>query len=329
MTKIVGIDIGYGFLKMTDGDNKIIIPSVVGNGTELTFDMGYSEKDLTNIQVEIDDEKHFIGELAILQSEHPYRSLSTDRATDYVTKLMFLTSLALLSEHEVESFIVVTGLPVKDFTMYKQVYIDRFTGTHELNIYGQKKIINIEKVVVVPQPYGAFCDGLFTEDGDTDEDFADNHVGVIDIGFGTSDFIQVKNYRYLDRFSSTSANGISSVYRDISNYLSSNHAIHKEDFELEEMIRTGQFKVRGGVIDISKPLKEAKRSLAKKVATEIKSLWSNLPEVSIIIVAGGGGALLFEELAEFLGDDIVLAADSQMANANGYRNWGVFLEGEE
>jgi plasmid segregation protein ParM len=327
--KVVGIDIGYGFLKVTDGLEHFVIPSVIGNAVDLTFDMGYTQKDLTNIRISVDGEEYFVGELAIEQSDHPYRSLSVDRTTDTVTKVMFLTSLAMTTEHPIESFKVVTGLPVKDFTMYKQTYIDKFTGTHEIFLHGEKRLIHIEKVIVVPQPYGSFCDGLFTAEGEIDEDFAENHVGIIDIGYGTSDFIQVKNYRYLERFSSTSANGISSIYRDIANYLSTHHSIHKEDFELEEIIRTGELKIRGGSIDISEPLKSAKRSLAKKVGNEIKSMWSNLPEVSLIIVAGGGGALLYDELTEILGDDIVLADNSQLANVRGYRNWGVYLEGEE
>lgn len=329
--RTVGIDIGYGFLKLYDGSTNFILPSVIGGAVDLTFDMGGGASGITpsNLTVEVDGEKYFVGELAVEQSEHPYRSLSVDRTTDTVTKVMFLTGLGLLSEHSVESFVVVTGLPVKDFLMYKQTYVDNFTGTHEIVINNVKKIIHIDKIVVVPQPYGAFCDGLFLEDGDVDEDFAKNHVGIIDVGYKTSDFIQVKNYRYLERFSSTSANGISSVYRDISNYLSTHHSIYKEDFELEDIIKNGELRIRGGAIDISEPLREAKRSLAKKVGNEIKSLWSNLPEVGLIIIAGGGGALLYEDLTDILGNDIVLAHNSQLANVRGYRNWGVYLESAE
>lgn len=327
--KVVGIDIGFGFLKVTDGDTNFVIPSVVGDAEELTFDMGGSVKDLDNIRIEVDGEEYFVGELAIIQSKRATRSLSSDRTTDIVTKIMFLTSLALVTEHPVESFTVVTGLPVKDFAMYKQTYVDKFTGSHEVILNGQKRTLHIDKVIVVPQPYGSFCDGLFTEDGEIDEAFSENHVGIIDIGYGTSDFIQVKNYRYLEKFSATSANGISSIYREMQHFLNTRHGINKEEYELETVVRTGEFKIRAGAIDISEPLNTSKRSLAKKVANEIKSLWSNLPEVSLIIVAGGGGALLYDELAEILGDDIVLADNSQLANVRGYRNWGVYLEGDE
>lgn len=327
--QIVGIDIGYGFLKIANEKEEIIIPSVIGNAIDLTFDMGHASDDIQNLRVKVDGDEYFVGDLAIEQSDHPFRSLSTDRTTNVVTKVMFLTSLAILAENDEDEFIVVTGLPVKDFTMYKEVYTDKYVGTHVIELNGVPKTLHIRNVVVVPQPYGSFCDGLFDQEGNVDEDFAANHVGIIDIGYGTSDFIQVKNYRYLEKFSSTSTNGISSVYREVANYLSTHHAIHKEDFELEQIVRTGELRIRGGRIDISEPLKAAKSSLAKKVGNEIKSIWSNLPEVSLIIIAGGGGALLYDELVEILGDDIVLAQDSQLANVRGYRNWGVYLEESE
>lgn len=327
--KVVGIDIGYGFLKIHDGEKFLVVPSVIGNAVDLTFEIKNQGIDLSNIEVEYEDEKYFVGDLAILQSEHPYRSLSTDRTTDIVVKIMFLTGLALLSEHPIESFSVVTGLPVKDYLLYKDTYVQNFTGTHTIHLNGQKKVLNVNKVIVVPQPYGTYCDGLFKADGSVDEDFAENHVGIIDIGYKTSDFIQVKEYNYLERFSSTSANGISSIYKDIANYLATNHSIYKEDYELENVIHDGFLRTRSGKIDISDALSKAKRTLAKKIANEIKSLWSNLPEISLIIVTGGGGSLLYPELIEFLVEDMVLASEPQTANVRGYRNWGVYLESDE
>ena len=327
--KVAGVDIGYGFLKIYDGEKYLVIPSVIGNAVDLTFEIKSHGVNLNNIEVEYDDEKYFVGDLAILQSEHPYRSLSTDRTTDVVVKIMFLTGLALLTEHSIESFSVVTGLPVKDYLLYKDTYVQNFTGTHTLFLNGKKKILNVNKVTVVPQPYGTFCDGLFRADGSVDEDFAANHVGIIDIGYKTSDFIQVKEYNYLERFSSTSANGISSIYKDIANYLATNHSIYKEDYELESVIYEGFLRTRSGKIDIREALLKSKKNLAKKIANEIKSLWSNLPEVNLIIVTGGGGSLLYDQLTELLGEDIVLASEPQMANVRGYKNWGVYLESDE
>ena len=43
---------------------------------------------------------------------------------------------------------------------------------------------------------------------------AETHVGIIDIGYKQG-LHSSKEYNYLERFSSTSANGISSIYKDI------------------------------------------------------------------------------------------------------------------
>jgi len=327
-TKIIGVDIGYGFLKVFSEDKTVVIPSVIGNSVELTFEFRKGS-DLKHIEVEYDGTKYFVGEMAILQSTHPYRSLSVDRTNDIVTAVMLLTGLALVSEEKEASFTVVTGLPVKDFTLFKQTYINTFSGKHTITVNGEKKTLHIKKVVVVPQPYGTFCDGLLKEDGEVDSNFAKNHVGIIDIGYKTSDIIQFDDLNYLERFSSTSANGISSIYKDVSNYLSTKHSIYKEDYQLEECVQDGYLKIRNGRIDLSEVIGEAKRSLAKKISTEVKSLWGNLPEVEVVIVTGGGGSLLHLELMELLGDDVVLSPEPQIANVRGYWRWGVYLSEAE
>lgn len=327
--KYAGIDIGYGFLKITDGTPLAVIPSVIGQAVDLTFDTGNAGNPLENLRVVYEGEEYFVGENAIIQSENPYRALSTDRTKDIVTNIMFLTSLALLSNKPVEQFVVVTGLPVKDFTLYKDLYVEKFVGIHEIVVNGEPKTLMVDKVIVVPQPYGTYVSQLWKEDGDFDEEFASDHVGILDIGFGTSDFIQVNKYQYLEKFSSTSANGISSVYREISNFLTTTHGIKKEQFELEDIIRSGKMKIRGGVIDLSEEIAAAKRSLAKKIAVEIKSSWTNFMEIGMILITGGGGAFLFEELKELLGDDILLVKNPQTANVVGYQQWGLAQDADE
>lgn len=330
-SEYVGIDIGYGFLKVDAKDKQIVIPSVIGGASELTFKIKRdNELDTKTIEFEFDDEKYFVGDLAILQSDQPFRSLSTDRTSDTTTKVLFLTALALLTKGSTKTFRVVTGLPVKDYLLYKNVYIENYTGTYDVKINGSNKKIVVDKVIVVPQPYGTYCSGLFTADGSIDEDFGNNHTGIIDIGFKTSDFIQMKNITYVDKFSSTNPNGISTIYGEVSNYLNNKHGIFKEDYELEDVIKSGFLKTRKETIDLKPVIKEAKRTLAKKISNEVKSLWTNFPEITLILITGGGGALIYEELTEFLGEDIVIATNPQTANVIGYRQWGEYLgQGDE
>lgn len=340
MKKVVGIDIGYGFLKLEDGETKIkvngkesplVIPSVIGDAIELTFEMGSLSKKpslrnkIKHLNVKYDGSEYFIGNMAIEQSNTPYRSLSSDRNADIVSRLMLLTGLSLLTTNLEQDFIIVTGLPVKDFIHYKKLYEKTFVGKHEITVSGITKNLNVEKVIVVPQPYGTFCDGLFKEDGTLEDDFSKSHVGVIDVGFKTSDFIQVKKYNYLDKFSATSSNGMSIIYKDIQKYLSSK-GYEKEDFELEDIIREGYWDTLDGRIDLTEEINKSKKNLVKKIVSEVKSLWKNIPELRYVLISGGGGAFLFEEFMNELGDYITLAPNSQFANVRGYKKWGDYLK---
>lgn len=334
--KTVGVDIGYGFLKVYDGNNFIVIPSVIGEAVSMAFEMqkemGYKESNKINYrklsEVIVDDNEYSVGEFAILQSENSYRPISLDRATDGFLKVFFLLGLACtMDENKTEeNFHLVTGLPVKDFVLHKGFYVNTFTGTHTIKINGFERIINIDKVTVIPQPYGTFCDGLFDSNGKEDESFAKQHIGIIDVGFKTSDFIQIKDYTYLEKFSSTSVNGMSYIYNSVKDYLHTEYGITKEDFELETIIREGSLRYNGQNIDITDYLIGIKKNLAKKISAEIKNKWPNFPELEVIIISGGGGAMLFDYFYDVLREDIVLSHDPQIANVRGYYSWGAYLD---
>jgi plasmid segregation protein ParM len=333
--KTVGVDIGYGFLKVYDGEKFYIVPSVIGEAVKMAFEMqkemGMKPSNKINLsklaEVEVDGNSYSVGEFAILQSENSYRPISLDRATDGFLKVFFLLGLACsMGDLTEEDFHLVTGLPVKDFVLHKNFYVKEFTGTHEITINGVKRTINIQKVTVIPQPYGTFCDGLFEENGNVNEDFASQHVGIIDIGFKTSDFIQIKDYVYLEKYSSTSVNGMSYIYGEVKDYLHTNYSITKEDFELEEIIRKGGIKYNGTMIDLSEILVKSKTNLCKKISAEIKNKWPNFPELETIIISGGGGAMLFDYFYDILSENIVLTTEPQIANVRGYYNWGVYLD---
>ena len=334
--KTVGVDIGYGFLKVYDGNNFIVIPSVIGESISMAFEMqkemGHTESNKINYrklsEVIVDDNEYSVGEFAILQSENSYRPISLDRATDGFLKVFFLLGLACtMNENDTEEhFHLVTGLPVKDFVLHKNFYVKEFTGTHSIKINGFERIINIDKVTVIPQPYGTFCDGLFESDGSANEGFAQQHIGIIDVGFKTSDFIQIKDYTYLEKYSSTSINGMSYIYSEVKDYLHNQYAISKEDFELETIIRDGSLRYNGQTIDISDFLVKVKKSLTKKISAEIKNKWPNFPELEVIIISGGGGSMLFDYFYDALREDIVLSHDPQIANVRGYYSWGKYLD---
>ncbi|MCG1011236.1 hypothetical protein JT739_01370 [Tepidanaerobacter sp. GT38] len=70
MTQIIGIDVGYGFVKVTDGQIGYSFPSVVGEGhTKPTFStkIGPSPA-IDNLKIGIGDRLFFVGKSAIKHS---------------------------------------------------------------------------------------------------------------------------------------------------------------------------------------------------------------------------------------------------------------------
>ena len=64
--EVVGLDIGFGYTKATNGQRTIIFKTVYGEASELQFrEQLLSDPDEEEyLHVEIDDHSYFVGELA-------------------------------------------------------------------------------------------------------------------------------------------------------------------------------------------------------------------------------------------------------------------------
>ena len=241
---------------------------------------------------------------------------------------MLSTAIALLGIPETKKDIyLVTGLPVKDFRLFKNEYLKTFGGRKEIKINKNLKAFNIEKVIVVPQPYGTYCDGLFDYDLNINTEFAHSMVGIIDIGHQTSDIIQVHGNDYIEKYSFTSPHGISEINTKIATYLNNKYSMSKEEYEVTSIVRKKKLSTRSGVIELKPTVDHAYEILATKLNNEIKSKWKNIQELNYILITGGGGKALINKLKKDLGIDIVLAAESQYANVKGYLLWGEYIWG--
>ncbi|HYH02946.1 MAG TPA: hypothetical protein VEC37_07575, partial [Bacillota bacterium] len=167
----IGIDLGFGFVKTTNGEKEYIFPSVVGAGVDLTYrsELTMYVDPIQNLVVTVDGKKHFVGDLAIRQSEIVSRSLSENHAQEKNTKVLLLTALALYVQGESEEFNIVTGLPPSYYLANKDLLADLIKGTHSItmNIDGteRKKVIVVNNVKIIPQPMGTLFHKLFDNKG--------------------------------------------------------------------------------------------------------------------------------------------------------------------
>ncbi len=326
-TKNIAIDVGFGFVKATDGTQRYIFPSVVGEARDIRYKSGMgNDKVLDNLVVEIDDDKYFVGNLANRQSEFLISTQSQERVKSFENKVLFNTAISLLDGPGtgVSGFNLVTGLPVDEYKEYKNMLKEQLQGNHVVKLVNNGHVdgkkVRINQTRVIPQPFGTVFNKLLTDSGQVAENkYAAARVGVVDIGFRTTDFVVANNLEFIDKSSKTSKTAMSSAYNMVSRKLSEEYNIDKQIYQLENIVRNGGFTYGGDDINIDGLVKRAYSLVAQKIVSEINSLWTNLWEFDQLLVTGGGGIALYEYLKRLLDAEIdLLVDDGQFSNVSGY-----------
>ena len=324
MAKNIGIDLGFGFVKATNGEKDIIFPSVVGAGQDLTYrsELTTYVEPIENLAVTIDGKKYFVGDLAVRQSEIVSRSLGENHAQDKNTRVLLLATLALFVRGESDEFNVVTGLPPSYYLAYKDSLAEMIKGSHTimLNTDGtdRKKNIIVHQVRIIPQPMGTMFNSIFDARGNLeDKELARNKVGISDVGFRTTDFTVVDKLEYIDKQSYSTTTGMSNAYAIVADYLRNKYRIYKENFELDEIVQKAQIKVAGKVESLEQIKKDAYEQVSAKILTEMNSIWDQR-DLDIILLSGGGGKALADHILPELIAPNQLVESSQTANVHGY-----------
>ncbi len=183
--EILGIDIGFGFTKATNGKDSLIFKSVLGEATDLQFreQILSGESNEEHLQIEVDGKSYFLGELAERQSNVRFFTLDQSQFITKFVKVLALTAAARL----VGGFIpinLVTGLPIGYYQEYKKDLANILLGEHKVvltDVQGksQEKVITINKVRVVPQPFGSMFNLMLNDIGELgDKRLVKEKIGV-------------------------------------------------------------------------------------------------------------------------------------------------------
>lgn len=299
--KTIWFDLGYSYIK-TD---YFIIPSVVGNARKIRFNTGFSSDSLIyNLRVEFQGQQFFVGDLARRQSDQVVLNLDEDRYRTLEARVLLETTLGLLNSRVDETVNVVTGLPL-DYLKYKedlQWLLEK--EKHEIRINGLLKRTKVQRAEILPQPMLAFFDLFLDENGKPRrKDFLNKTVGIIDIGFGTTDLSLIRNLEFIDKASKSKDIAMNNVYKLIAELIYDEFGVDKDIFEIEQEARSGILKVRGQEYDIKEIVDYASSVVANKLINWINTVWKDNDDIDFIFVAGGG--------AEALGDFLVLALGAE------------------
>ncbi len=335
----VGLDMGFGWMKVWSGPQQFKFPAVVarGNSRNLarvteTFTPGQLVLD-----VEITDENtgrtehYFLGDLAVREGEQPTYVWAKNKVQDEMAVACMATSLALVAENDKQDIYLITGLPIAHFgTQLRENYEKHLRGRRLTikflsgRLQGKVKQIRILSSKVFPQGYGAYLDQLMDDQGGIANTEYLRPTGVLDIGFKTSDIVFVQDMQPVDRNSFPLELGMAWAYEQVQRHLSSTYDIHKSLEEMEEIFEERQIRINRDFRRIDQWVDSAYQALTDRLKNEIARKWLNITDLETILVAGGGGIALFDFL-DF--PQKVLPAEAQFANAKGFWKAGQKIAG--
>ena len=339
--KVLGIDIGFGFTKATNGKDTLIFKSLLGDAADIQFWADFGDSAPTDhIHVTIDGESYFIGDLAEQQSSVLNFTLDQERLiSDYVKKLS-LTAAGMLIQDESATntpINLISGLPIGYFKENHNRFNETLSGHHSITYHSsdgkqKNREIYINKVRMLPQPMGSIVNLLMNDNGKiANPDLAKQKIGVVDIGFRTTDLAILDRLRYINRGSKTIDMGIAKGFGVIANKLREKSSVNVELYRLYRAAETGTITMRGHGFSFPKIRDQVYSQLATSIADEIDRLWANDWDIESIFLSGGGS----RELAGFLEPLIVGNVipidpdqDSRLNNVKGYLKYGRHIWGE-
>ena len=336
--QIIGIDVGFGFTKATDGQESVVFKSIYGDATEIQFWVDFQERTLTEyFHVTLDGKSYFIGDLAEQQSDAVAFTLDQERLVADFARLLALTVAGLFTQTEEAPeapISIVSGLPVGFYKQYHDRFRDALKGRHTITYHSPDggritKTVQIDRVQLLPQPMGSLLNLLMNDAGAmVDTELAQQKIGIVDIGFRTTDYTVIDRLRYVERSSRTMDSGISKAYTIIANKLRENSGVNVELYRLYRAVQNGTIKMRGQGFNFAKIRDQIYTQLASTVAGDLDRIWSGDWDIDTILLTGGGCKELFAHVQPLITGNIRTTpahSDPRMTNVMGYYKYGRYL----
>jgi len=329
----IGIDVGFGFTKATNGREYVVFKSIIGEYADIQFNFSFEENNWEdNLQVRLEDNMFFLGELAERQSLVKQYTLDQEKLISEFVKILALSALGLLV-NEIDSVSVVTGLPVSYYRRDAKKVQELLRGYHKIEYLSldkkdRERRLNITKVKVIPQPMGSVFNLLLDDKGKVNnKKIVSQKIGIVDIGFRTTDFVLLDHLRYIERGSSTTDNGMSKCFSLIANKLRQKTGVNVELYRLYQAIFSGSIKIRGKEYNITNLKNKVYSHFASQIVNDINRIWENDWDIDLIVLTGGGAKELMEYLKPLIEGNVILVenkSDPRLNNVKGYLKYAMY-----
>ena len=317
--KLYGVDIGYGFTKVAGVDRiPRVIPSIVGSNEELSYRSDIGDR-IKIAPLTLYGHSYLVGEAAKRFSRHRYRIFDSTWAESPYYLLLFVSALTMMKidKSADEPTAVVTGLPVSHYTQERVKQLQELLGqAHGVQTLSGETSVIVEKVKVIPQPFGSYFDLVLNDDGKLKEpEKIRDRVGIIDIGFQTTD-LALATPQYVETSSGSLEVGVRSVADQLSRDLAKSHSITLDTTESEEILRHRSMRIYGEIVDLSEMIEIRTREVAEVILSFAHSLWGRGERLDRLILSGGGAIIFRSYFGGYR--KLHIPSEPSLSNVRGY-----------
>jgi len=330
----VGLDIGYGVVKVVTDEVSFGFPSVLGHAREIKFQQEAIQQKYPGDQIADDEGDWFVGDLALAQLPPGellrLRGRTANEKTMGNTFRLRLAKVAIgklvqgVWGRDVVHLRLSTGLPVdymRDAAELKEILM----GQHIIQTDSCDVIANVTEVIVMPQPYGCGYSEMLTPSGDINVHHTYMRTGIVDVGTYTVDIALDDDGEFVDAESGSVEGGVYTAQERISTLLERNYREKMSYKIIEQVLRTGIFTASGRPVDYREEVEDALSPLRSATLNLISEKWQRGTTVDVIYLSGGGAELVYEQVVDAY-PQTKLVAHAQMANARGYLYYANFSD---
>lgn len=346
MVRSIGLDIGNDSVKLVMEGGRLAIPNIVAPGSPRNL-LREEDNVLEALDVEVYSRsltggwKHyFVGELAVEDEDNMEMSEVENKVESEQSLIVTLVALAVTELSRSESFtenpliaeyVIGTGLPIRQFSRYREAFIQRLEGEHEVKFVttpkyrGRTVRIVVKKVTVGIEGASAILNIATNDDLSVKDEMAYyGTVGICEIGALTTDFPIMKKLQPDNRFSHGEYFGIASyldaIRQDVYEKFGYNF---QSRAKLVKRIRESSYLInlvgeRRG--DIKPIVDEHFKRASFRIVDLIQKRWTKYPDAQAFFVLGGGATALRSYIEEQTHGKLPLrfVNDSEWQNAAGY-----------
>jgi PRTRC genetic system protein D len=319
----VGIDTGYGSVKAwvitpAEGERTFTFESQVARVSEPTRK---EDKGAQKMWIVKDGEDWYQANGGDADDGYRTMSLTYFETPEYraLTKIMMATIAVETDATHITK--LVLGLPVSQYAAIKNraKLIEAFSGCHEIYHGGVKRTIEVTKVEIIPQPGGALASFYSQIDKEAEVPAL---VAVLDVGNGTTDYIQSRDMKIQTDKSKSVPIAMSELRNDVAAKVAQSGILGVTAETVHDVLCGRQVFLEGRQIkakDLNPHLERQANKLILKLLTLIK-----IPELCTLVLTGAAAHFLAPFVRSAVPKTVTIYVGESPAfqNAKGFALYG-------